>query len=73
MACATRGAHSRSSCGVGREQLDLHRLGRVRQIADHVLQHLHELDFDAGLLLRYAGAQFGDDLIDIAAGACFSA
>ena len=52
-------------CGVGREQLDLYRLRRVRQIADHVLQHLHELDLDARLLPRDAGAKFRHDLLDV--------
>ncbi len=67
MASATRGAHSRSRRGIGREQLDLHRLGRVRQIADHVLQNLHELDLDGRLFTRDTFAELRDDFVDVTA------
>ena len=49
MASATRGAHSRQQRGVFREQLDDDRLGRVGEVADHVLQELHELHLERGL------------------------
>ncbi len=48
---------------VGREELDLHRLGRVRKVADHVLQHLDEFDVDARLALGNLGPQLGDDFL----------
>ena len=38
--------------GIGREQLDLDRLGRTGQIADHVLQDLNEFDVELRILLR---------------------
>ena len=66
MASATCGAHVAQQRGVGGEQLDLDRLGRVRQVADHVLQHLDELHVDARLLLLDLGAQIGDDFVDAA-------
>ena len=71
IASATWGAHWRKQRGIGREQLDLDRLGRVRQIADHVLQHLDELDVDRGLLLLDLGPQLGDDVVDAAAALAF--
>ncbi len=46
---------------IGRKQFDLHRLRRVGQIANHVLQHLHVFDFQTRLLFFHPGAQFGDD------------
>ena len=42
----------RQQFGIRREQLHDHRLRRAGQIADHVLQHLDELDVEAGLDAR---------------------
>ena len=44
MASPTRGPSCVQQRRIGREDLDLDRLGRVGQVADHVLQHLDELD-----------------------------
>ena len=38
--------------GVLREELDDHRLGRAGEVADHVLQHLRELDVEHRLGCR---------------------
>ena len=53
--------------GVRREQLDLHGFRRIRQVADHVLQHLDVFDFQAGFLLLNLGAQLRDDFFAAAA------
>ena len=63
---ATLGAHSFSSVGIGGEQLDLDRLGRTGQVADHVLQHLDEFDVELRILLVDLRAHFGNDLVDAA-------
>ena len=52
IASPTLGAHCFSSVGILREQLDLHRLGRAGEIADHVLQKLNEFDVELRILLR---------------------
>ena len=49
-----------------REDLDLDRLRSIRQIADHVLKNLSELDVEFRLSLLDLGACIGYHLIDIA-------
>ena len=44
MASPTLGAELREQLGIVGKELDLDWLRRIRQIADHVLQHLRELD-----------------------------
>ena len=58
---------SSSSVGIGRKELDLDRLGCVREVADHVLQHLRELDIELRLGLLDLLANIGHDLVDAAA------
>jgi hypothetical protein len=46
-----------------REQLDRQRLGQARQVADHVLRELDELDVEHRKALFYFLAHVGDDLV----------
>ena len=54
-------------CRVLRKQFDLHRLRLAGQVADHVLQHLYELDSHRRLLGGYFCAHIFDDVVDAAA------
>ena len=49
------------------EELDLDGLGRVGEVADHVLQDLDELDVESGSLALILRADVGDDFVDGAA------
>ena len=57
--------------GVLREELDGHRFGRAGEIADHVLQQLHELDVQHRFGFRDLGAHVGDHLVAAAAALAF--
>ena len=48
----------REEIGVARKELDLDRLGRIRQVADHVLQNLSEFDIE----LRLGGLDLLTDI-----------
>ena len=51
-------------CGcIGREKFDLHWFRRVREVANHVLQNLRELDVDTRLFPGDPCAQIGDNFI----------
>ena len=52
IASPTFGAHSLQQRRILREQLDGNRLGRAGQVADHVLQQLHEFHVERRLALR---------------------
>jgi len=64
MAVATRGPSCCSNAGIAGEDFKLDRFGCVRQVADHVLQHLGKLHVELGLGLPDFGADVGDDLVD---------
>jgi len=53
------------------KQLDLDRLGRVREIVDHVLQDLHEFDIEFRFGLLDLAPNVSHDVVDIAASVCF--
>ena len=59
--------------GIRGEQLDLDRLGRIAEIADHVLQHLRELDIELRVFFVDLGADVGDDFVDAAVAVAFEA
>ncbi len=50
--------------GIIREDLDLDGFGSVRQIADHVLEHLRKFDIQRGLRLFDLCPGIGDHLVD---------
>ena len=58
---STGSASSASRSGIVAEDLDLDRLGVALEIAEHVLQQLHELDVDERRRLVEAFAQVADD------------
>ena len=49
-----------------REQFDLNRLALALQVANHVLQKLHELDFDGWLLHIDLGTDVFDYVVNVA-------
>ena len=56
---------------VGRKQLDHHRLGSTRQVTDHVLEHLNELDLQDRFGHRDFPAHLVDHVVDASAAAGF--
>ncbi len=56
---------------VGRKQLDLHRLGGIGQIADHVLQDLREFDVKLRVLFVDFGPNLRNDFIDVTVAIAF--
>ena len=61
---ADAGPELRQQCRIVGKDLDLDRLGRIGEVADHVLQHLRELDVQLRLggldLLAHVGHHFVD-------------
>src|SRR6266705_1849677 len=49
-----------------RIELDHDGLGRARQVADHVLKELKELNFGGGFGRFNLGSEIGDDIVDVA-------
>ena len=66
MASPTRGPSLRQQRRIVGEDLDLDRLGSVGEVADHVLQHLGELDVEFGLGLLDLVAHVVHDFVDAA-------
>ncbi len=66
MASPTCGPSFCSSAAIGGEEFDVDRLRCVRQVADHVLQHLGELDIQLRLGLLDLRMDIRHHLVDAA-------
>ena len=72
MVSATLGAHVRSSAGSWENRLMAIGSRRARQVANHVLERLRELDIEQRFLLIDLFARLGNDFLNRRGCACAS-